>query len=114
MLRGSITTTEQNFDMAALSGGQSTTGEIDQEQQLLELADAATHRDGDAMPALRELLIAALGPQGFADAAAVASAFQGFNRVADAAGTEIDPQQHEPLTQISSDIGIDGFFRSNS
>ncbi len=113
MLRGSIKTTEQNFDMAALSAGQAGTGEIAGEQELLELADLATHRDAGAIGSVRERLRAIVGDAGFADAAAVASAFQGFNRVADAAGTGIDPQQNEPLSHFSSEIGIDGFYRSN-
>ena len=100
--------------MSALAAGQSAAGGIDHEQLLLDLADAVTLRDGAKMPLVRERLIEAMGPAGFADAAAVAAAFQGFNRVADAAGTEIDGQQLEPLSDIRSDIGIDGFYRSGS
>lgn len=112
MLRGSIKTSEENFDMAALANGQAIAAGIQHEQLLLRLADAVTLRDQSNMPLVRAELTDAMGPAGFADAAAVASAFQGFNRVADAAGTEIDGQQLEPLSEIRNDIGIDGFYRS--
>lgn len=110
MLRESIQQTGEKFDMEALAGVQAVDSDIPNKELLLALAEAVTLRqwpDG-----LRSECQAALGDAGFADACATAAAFQGFNRVADANGIEIEEWQHGELEDIRGGIGIDGFFRA--
>lgn len=112
MLRGSITKTGENFEMAALNGGE-TAGGVAQERELLALTDAVIHRERDVCDRLRGELEKAVGAKGVADACAIIAAFQGFNRIADSVGTGVDPAQHDMLVPIRGSIGLDEFYRAN-
>ena len=98
--------------MAALRDSAGGAGRVPHEQALLALANAIVARDGADIGDVRKILVQAIGAAGYADACAVASAFQGFNRIADSVGTPIEPQQHGMLAPIRGDLGIDEFFRA--
>ena len=59
-------------------------------QLLLQLTAAVVAWDHDAVIGLREAGEAALGSVGFVEAVAIASGFNGINRVADAIGIPLD------------------------
>ena len=79
------------------------------ERELLALAEAVVQGDEAALAAARAGAIAALGPEGFVEAAAVASNFERMVRIADATGIPLD----SPLDMVSAgmraDLGIDAF-----
>lgn len=116
MLRESIKQTGEQFDMAALSGAHRDSGTVPHEDLLIAMADAVTLRDAtlrDSLPArFADAMGTPTGQAAFVDAAAIAAAFQGFNRIADSVGTEVDPQQESMLDPVREDIGIDAFYRS--
>lgn len=111
MLRGSINKTGESFEMAALNGGDASGG-VAHEQALLAFADAVIHRDRAACERVRGELEQAIGRNGVSDACAIIAAFQGFNRIADSAGTGVDPGQTEMLVPIRGSIGLDDFYRA--
>ena len=63
-------------------------------------AEALVARDELGLGRSREELLAGLGPDGFVDAAAVASNFQRMVRIADATGIPLDA----PLQLLSEDL----------
>ena len=97
--------------MAALQGD-AASGTIPHERELLALTDAVINRDRAACERSKAMLSDRMGAAGVADACAVIAAFQGFNRIADSAGTDIDPAQQGMLEPIRASVGIDGFYRS--
>ena len=111
MLRGSINKTGEDFDVAALNGA-AVDGNIPHEADLLTLTDAVIHRERAACEDVRAKLEQSMGRAAVADACAVIAAFQGFNRIADSAGTPVDPAQHDMLVPIRGAIGLDGFYRA--
>ena len=78
-------------------------------RELLALAEAVV-RGGDAeLAAARARAIAALGPHGFVEAAAVASNFERMVRIADATGIPLDTPLDAISASMRTDLGIDAF-----
>lgn len=79
------------------------------ERELLALAEAVVGGDEIALTQARREALAALGPESFVAAAAVAANFERMVRIADATGIPLDA----PLAAISADLraelGIDAF-----
>lgn len=78
-----------------------------------DFTDAVVARDHDALAQHRTALLQAIGPSGFVDAAAVAAAFHGYVRLADATGI---PYEHAGFgtdtTELRAAIGLDRFYAS--
>jgi hypothetical protein len=69
-------------------------------EALLAFCDALVDRDEAALAAARGRVLAALGPAGLVDVAAVASNFERMVRIADACGIPLDT----PLAVLSGDL----------
>ncbi len=80
-------------------------------EALVALADALVGEDDAALERARERLLAALGPAGLVDAAAVAANFERMVRIADGTGIPLDA----PVRMITADLRDElslGAFRS--
>jgi hypothetical protein len=82
---------------------------VPREAELLALAEAVV-RGGEAdLARARRAALAALGPEGFVAAAAVASNFERMVRIADATGIPLDPPLDAISASLRGELGIDGF-----
>jgi hypothetical protein len=82
---------------------------VPHERELLALAEAVV-RGGEAqLGEARRAALAALGPEGFVAAAAVASNFERMVRIADATGIPLDAPLAALTTELRAELGIDGF-----
>jgi hypothetical protein len=80
--------------------------------QLLEFAEAVVLRDATRIAAARSKLRPALGEAGVVDAAAIAAAFHGFVRVADAIGIPYTGAAGgRDLPGLREEAGINEFYR---
>jgi len=86
MLRESMQTQGRQVDLGGVTQGFDQGVEIPRAAELVEFAEAVVLRDAARTDAARNKLLSALGEAGFVDAAAVAAAFHGFVRIADAIG----------------------------
>ena len=75
---------------------------------LARFAEAAT-RGSEDLPDARAALLAAVGPEGFVEAAATVGIFNGLVRVADATGIPLDDGTRKASRSLRSDLGIDRF-----
>jgi hypothetical protein len=71
---------------------------------LLAFADAVIA--GNAIEALRDRVIAALGDAAMIDAAAVVAGFDGITRIADATGIPIEPAKAEQTADFRSELEL--------
>lgn len=111
MLRESISDAE--FDLTELTAGVTGAGDIEHARLLGDFVEAVVNRDTGALDERRPALSEALGPAGLVDAAAVAAAFHGYVRLADATGI---PYEHAGFgtdtTEMRAAIGLDKFYAS--
>ena len=111
MLRESNQTHDADFNLTQLTAGVTDAGDIAHGALLGGFADAVVKRDDEAAARHRAALQQAIGPAGLVDAAAVAAAFHGYVRLADATGI---PYEHagfgEDTTELRTAIGIDRFY----
>ena len=82
------------------------------ERELVALAEAVAGGDDTALADARREALAALGPESFVSAAAVASNFQRMVRIADSTGIPLDGGLNELSASIREEIGIDSFGSS--
>ena len=98
------------YDLHAVTAGDAAAPVgVPHERELVALAEAVV-RGGEAeLAEARRQALAALGPEGFVAAAAVASNFERMVRIADATGIPLDA----PLAAISAgmraELGIDAY-----
>jgi len=98
------------YDLHAVTAGNTAAPVgVPHERELVALAEAVV-RGGEAeLAEARRAALAALGPESFVAAAAVAGNFERMDRIADATGIPLDA----PLDAISADmraeLGIDAF-----
>jgi hypothetical protein len=100
----------ERLDVHAVTAGAGAapTG-VPHERELLALAEAVVRGSERELAAARRAALAALGPEGFVAAAAVAANFERMVRIADATGIPLEA----PLAAISgglrAELGIDAF-----
>ncbi len=113
MLRESNQTNDADFDLTELTTGVTGAGTIAHAKLLGDFTDAVVKRDTGPLAKYRAALLKALGAAGLVDAAAVAAAFHGYVRLADATGI---PYEHAGFgtdtTELRAAIGIDRFYAS--
>ena len=78
-------------------------------ETFLAFADAVIYRDEQALPAVREKLRAVAGADGVVDAAGVVGNFERMNRIADAAGLELDAPVRVLAANIQDELKLDTF-----
>ena len=97
-------------DLHALTGGasQAAVG-VPHARELIALAEAVVGGGEAELAVAREAALAALGPEGFVAATAVAANFERMDRIADATGIPLDA----PLDAISgamrAELGLERF-----
>jgi hypothetical protein len=82
---------------------------VPHERELLALAEAVVDGDEVALAAAREDALAALGPESFVAAAAVAGNFERMVRVADATGIPLDAPLDAISASLRAELGIDAY-----
>ena len=111
MLRESIRTAGAAFDLKAAMGTARADGDIASGQDLADFAEAVTVDGRGRAAELRERLARDLGVAAMVDAAAVASAFHGFVRVADATGAPPAGASGGKVTmEFREALGINEFY----
>lgn len=78
---------------------------------LMAFADAIVGSDDAALAAQRDAVRRTLGSAALVDAAAVAAAFNGIDRVADATGTPAEEERLAITGDLRAIMGIDDFAR---
>jgi len=111
MLRASIETSGTEFDLQTAMGAGTGDGGIKSGQNLADFAEAITLRDADRVASLRQVLAGELGVAAMVDAAAVASGFHGFVRVADSTGAPPAGASGGKVTmEFREELGINEFY----
>ncbi|MBT4115872.1 MAG: hypothetical protein HN970_10150 [Rhodospirillaceae bacterium] len=112
MLRESNNTIGTTFDMTDVTGGVSGETDIPHADLLSAFAEAVYYRDGPLIGEKQTEIRQILGDAAFVDCAAVAAAFHGFVRVADATGIPYEGAGGGTDTaDLRSEVGIDQFYR---
>ena len=111
MLRASTEVSGAEFDLNAVTGAASGDGGIAGGVLLHAFAEAVTLRDAARAAELRDALVETLGEPAMIDAAAIAAAFHGFVRLADATGTPADGAAGGQVTmEFRESLGINDFY----
>ncbi len=111
MLRESIRVSGTEFDLLTAMGHARGSGGIRGGQDLVDFAEALVLGDEARLAALRTRLASALGEAALVDAAAVAAAFHGFVRVADATGAPPAGASGGKVTmEFRESLGINAFY----
>jgi hypothetical protein len=100
----------EQYDLHAVTAGEAAAPVgVPHERELIALAEAVVRGSESELAEARSKGLAALGPESFVAAAAVASNFERMVRIADATGIPLDA----PLAVISAgmraELGIDAF-----
>lgn len=115
MLRESMQTEGKQVDLRGVTQGFGDSVDIAHAAELVEFAEAVVLRDAARIAAVRATLRTALGDAGFVDAAAIAAAFHGFVRIADAIGIPHFTAANAPdLSELRAQAGINEFYRERS
>lgn len=111
MLRESIRRSGTEFDLAVAMGKARGGGGIEGGQALADFAEAVTLGGASRVAAQRRVVETELGARALVDAAAVAAAFHGFVRVADATGAPPSGASGGKVTAaFREELGIDDFY----
>ena len=112
MLRESMQSEGHEVDLGRVTRGVDEGVEVPHAAELLEFAEAVVARDAPRIAAVRTKLRRALGDAGLVDAAAIAAAFHGFVRVADATGIPYATAAGgKDRPEIRAAAGVDEFYR---
>ena len=112
MLRESMKIEGREVDLRHVAQGEDAGVEVPHGAKLLEFAEAVVLRDAVRIDAARAGLRAALGDAGVVDAAAIAAAFHGFVRLADATGIPYATAAGgKDRPEIREAAGINEFYR---
>jgi hypothetical protein len=104
--------TGREVDVRGISDGFEDGVDIPHAALLVEFAEAVVLRDEARISAARAALLAALGPAGVVDAAAVVGAFHGFVRIADATGIPYTTAARgEDAPELRERAGVNDFYR---
>ena len=106
----SLSNHETKTDLTIVSeSAKENTDSVPNEQELLAYAEAVVARDAGAIKIAAEKIRSALGDEALVDSAAVISHFDAINRVADAAGIELDRGMTESTAEMRDQLGFNRF-----
>lgn len=112
MLRESMQSEGHEVDLGRITHGVDEGVEVQHAAELLAFTEAVVERDAPRISAVRAKLRRALGDPGLVDAAAIAAAFHGFVRVADATGIPYATAAGgKDRPEIRAAAGVDEFYR---
>ena len=106
LLRGS-----GEFELQAVMDPQIDSG-VEHGRLLGQLVDATISHDWSLVETLRDECVQVMGAQKTVDAIAVASAFNGITRIADATGIPLDEGPAEATASMRSQLAINDFAYS--
>ena len=106
LLRGSGEFELQSVMDTAIESG------VEHGHLLGQLVDATISRHWEEVAEFRAQCVDAMGAQETVDAIAVASAFNGITRIADATGIPLDPGPAEATATMRAELAIDDFAYS--
>ncbi len=113
LLRGSGERNGETYDLRGVTSTDDTTIGVPNESFLLRLTGAMVARDANALPTLRAEGRALLGDQALCDAIAVAAAFNGITKVANATGIPLDANVEQTTVAMRATTGIDAYAESH-
>jgi hypothetical protein len=100
----------ERIDLQAMTAGSATTPTgVAHERELLAVAEAVVRGSEAELTEARRAALAALGPEGFVAAAAVAANFERMVRIADATGIPLEAPLHAISGSLRAELGIDAF-----
>lgn len=100
----------ERFDLHALTAGAAAApAGVPHERELLALAEAVVRGSEAELAEARRAGLAALGPEGFVAAAAVAANFERMVRIADASGVPLDAPLDAISAGLRAELGIDAY-----
>ena len=111
MLRESSKISDQEVDLSNVTEGLSDDTSIPEAGIIVEFAEAVVSRDTARIAAARSAIQAKMSEEQLVDIAAVAAAFHGFVRVADANGIPYDTAVmggDDP--ELRKEVGVDDFY----
>jgi alkylhydroperoxidase family enzyme len=115
MLRESMQTSGKEVDLARVTRGIDESVDVPHAGELAAFAEAVVSRDAARIAGARERLRALLTEAAFVDAAAVAGAFHGFVRIADAIGIPYTGAAGgRDAPDVREEAGINAFYRISS
>ncbi len=101
--------TQKNLNIVTTDGSGNDTQTVGRERELLAFADAVVARDTEQIRTTGEAIVASLGSEQLVDAAAVVAHFNAINRVADAAGIELDKPMQSATADLRDRLGFNQF-----
>ena len=112
MLRESSKIAGNEVQLSDITKGLSERTQIPQGDLLVNLAEAIVARDPDLISDARNIFLEVLGNDALVDAVAVASAFHGFVRIADAIGIPYTGAAGGiEASELREETGINAFHR---
>ena len=112
MLRESMQINGKQVDVGGVTQGFDEDVDIPHAAALIEFAEAVVMHDAPHLAAARAVLRTTLGEAGLVDACAVAAAFHGFVRIADAIGIPYTTAaQGRDVPELREEAGINAFYR---
>ena len=111
MLRESSKISDAEFNLSNVTEGLNSDTDIPNADLLVEFAEAVSLRDSERIAAVRPKMMDQMGEAALVDSAAIAAAFHGFVRVADAIGIPYDTavMGHDD-PELRKEVGIDEFY----
>jgi hypothetical protein len=109
LLRASSDHSGADVDLNAVIGTVDGDGGIANGAVLTRFAEEAVGQNKAALSAARSEVLAALGPAGLVDAAAIIATFNAIDRVADSTGIPIDEARLAPTADFRDQLGINDF-----
>ena len=88
-LRAGLEIENVPHDLSVILGDSESDGGIKDGKLLIEFAEAIVSRDAQSLSAARDKIVATMGLESLVDAAAVAGAFQGLDRIANGTALQI-------------------------
>ena len=115
MLRESSNAAENEIDLHDITEGYRHDTDIEHAELLMGFAEAVAQRDENGTAAHRQKMLELMGEPATVDAAAIAAAFHGFVRLADAIGIPYEGAAGgTDSTEMRDEIGISDFYRARN
>jgi hypothetical protein len=109
LLRASGLTQNEDYDLAAVTGGVAGDVGVAHGRLLVAFAEAVLGEDQAALSPARAELMTAVGPRGLVDAAAVVGLFNAIDRIADATGIPLETDKAAASADLRATLGLDRF-----
>ncbi len=113
LLRRSGEIREESYNLAGVTSVDDGEIGVAHESLLLEIAEAVYAEDTEKMAAIRTRGAEEIGAQALVDAIAVAAAFNGITKVANATGIPLDTETEKQTPEMRQVTGIDDYSEAH-